>query len=55
VVTARQAVFLRLRAGQAVPPQVAGFAERVGIEPLLEDRALEGELRGLLARIGRLA
>jgi histidine ammonia-lyase len=55
VVTVRQAVFLRLRAGQAVPPRISGFAERVGIEPVIEDRALEADLRGLLTRIGQLA
>jgi histidine ammonia-lyase len=55
VVTVRQAVYLRLRGGGTVPAGVARFAEAVGIEPLLEDRALEPELRALLTRLGSLA
>jgi histidine ammonia-lyase len=55
VVTVRQAVHLRQRAGGTVPAAVARFAEAAGVEPLGEDRALDGELRALLTRLGALA
>jgi histidine ammonia-lyase len=48
VVTTRQAVFLKARSGAKLPTAVTAFAESFGIEPLIEDRALEGELRRLL-------
>lgn len=51
LVATRQAVFLRSRSGVALPKAVVEFANVVGIEPVLEDRALEGELRGLLVAI----
>lgn len=48
LVACRQAVFLRARLGNQVPPAVLAFAEQLGIAPLDEDRFLEPELRGLL-------
>ena len=54
VVTTRQAVFLKARSGAKVPAAVLRFAESVGIEPLIEDRMLEPELRGLLTRMHTL-
>lgn len=55
VVTVRQAVFLKVRSGAKIPAAVHQFAEGLGLEPLIEDRALEPELRSLLARITTLA
>jgi histidine ammonia-lyase len=54
LVTTRQAVFLKQRSGGKVPAPVAAFAEAIGLEPLIEDRALEPELRALLTRIPQL-
>ncbi|MFO0597178.1 MAG: aromatic amino acid ammonia-lyase [Myxococcaceae bacterium] len=54
LVTARQAVFLKQRSGAKVPAKVAAFAEEIGIEPLIEDRVLEPELRALMTRIPAL-
>lgn len=54
LVTTRQAVFLKQRSGAKVPAPVAAFAEAIGLEPLIEDRALEPELRALLTRIPQL-
>ena len=54
VVATRQAVFLKARSGAKLPAPVLKFAEGLGIEPLIEDRALEGELRGLLGRMRSL-
>ncbi len=54
VVTCRQAVFLKARGGAKVPAAVLAFAESVGIEPLIEDRVLEPELRSLLTRMRTL-
>ncbi len=55
VVTTRQAVFLRARAGTKLPAAVLALAEKAGIEPLIEDRVLEPDLRGLLGRLRQLA
>jgi histidine ammonia-lyase len=55
VVTTRQAVFLRARAGTKLPPAVMAWAEKSGVEPLLEDRVLEPDLRALLGRLRQLA
>ena len=54
VVTARQAVFLKARSGAKVPAAVLELAEQMGVEPLIEDRVLEPELRGLIARMPSL-
>ena len=54
VVTCRQAVFLKARSGAKLPAPVLAFAEHVGIEPLIEDRMLEPDLRGLIARMRTL-
>jgi histidine ammonia-lyase len=54
VVTTRQAVFLKTRSGAKLPEPVMKLAEKMGIEPLIEDRMLEPELRGLLARMRTL-
>ncbi len=54
VVTARQAVFLKARSGAKVPAGVLKLAEQMGVEPLIEDRVLEPELRGLIARMPAL-
>ena len=54
IVTARQAVFLKARSGAKLPAPVLKLAEQMGIEPLIEDRVLEPELRGLLARMRSL-
>jgi histidine ammonia-lyase len=54
IVTTRQAVFLKARSGAKLPAPVLKFAEGLGLEPLIEDRALEGELRGLLGRMRTL-
>ncbi len=54
VLTARQAVFLKARSGAKVPAGVLKLAEQMGVEPLIEDRVLEPELRGLLARMPAL-
>jgi histidine ammonia-lyase len=54
VVTARQAVYLKARSGAKLPAPVLKWAEHVGIEPLIEDRVLEPELRGLLSRMRTL-
>lgn len=55
VVTTRQAVFLRARSGAKLPQAVSAWADKAGIEPLIEDRVLEPELRGLLGRLRQLA
>ena len=54
VVTARQAVFLKVRSGSKVPAGVLKLAEQMGVEPLIEDLVLEPELRGLIARMPAL-
>ncbi len=54
VVTARQAVFLKARSGAKVPVGVLKLAEQMEVEPLIEDRVLEPELRGLIARMPAL-
>ena len=54
VVTARQAVFLKARSGAKVPAAVLKLAEQMGVEPLIEDRVLEPELRELIARMPAL-
>jgi histidine ammonia-lyase len=54
VVTARQAIFLKARSGAKLPAGVLKLAEQMGIEPLIEDRVLEPELRGLLTRMRQL-
>jgi len=54
VVTARQAIFLKARSGAKLPVGVLKLAEQMGIEPLIEDRVLEPELRGLLTRMRQL-
>ena len=54
LVTTRQAVFLKARSGAKLPVAVTRFADAVGIAPLIEDRVLEPELRGLLARLRSL-
>jgi len=51
VITTRQAVFLKARSGAKLPAPLVAFADSLGVEPLLEDRALEPELRALLTRI----
>lgn len=51
LVACRQAVFLRARLGNRVPPAVLAFAEAIGVPPLVEDRALDGELRALLGAL----
>jgi histidine ammonia-lyase len=51
LVTCRQAVFLKARAQAKLPPAVLQFADAIGIEPIIEDRALEMELRDLLTRL----
>jgi histidine ammonia-lyase len=51
LVATRQAVYLRARLGAALPPAVIEFAEGVGIEPVIEDRAIESNLRVLLVGI----
>jgi histidine ammonia-lyase len=51
LVACRQAVHLRARLGNRVPPAVLAFADAVGVAPLEEDRALEPELRELLGAI----
>jgi histidine ammonia-lyase len=55
VVATCQAVFLASRGGAGLPPAVLAFAAQVGLEPVLEDRALEGELRALLRRLPALS
>lgn len=54
VVTARQAVFLKARSGAKLPAPVLALAEKLGVQPLIEDRALEPELRSLLTRMRAL-
>ncbi len=54
VVTARQAVFLKARSGAKVPVGVLKLADQLGVEPLIEDRVLEPELRALIARMPEL-
>ncbi|MFT3709644.1 MAG: aromatic amino acid ammonia-lyase [Archangium sp.] len=54
LVTTRQAVFLKQRSGAKLPASVLAFAEQIGFEPLIEDRALEPELRSLLTRLPQL-
>ena len=51
LVATRQAVFLRARLGGALPPAVVAFAEAIGVAPVIEDRALEPELRALLVAV----
>jgi histidine ammonia-lyase len=55
VVTTRQAVFLRTRSGVKLPQAVLSWADKAAIEPLIEDRVLEPELRALLGRLRQLA
>ncbi|MFZ5442805.1 MAG: HAL/PAL/TAL family ammonia-lyase [Myxococcota bacterium] len=55
LVACRQAVFLKARTGARLPQVVTRFAEAIGVEPLVEDRALEPELRALLARLHTLS
>ncbi len=54
IITTRQAVFLKARSGAKVPAPVLALAERMEIEPLIEDRMLEPELRSLLSRMRSL-
>jgi len=54
VITTRQAVFLKARSGAKVPAPVLKLAEQLEIEPLIEDRVLEPELRKLLTRMRAL-
>ncbi len=54
VVTTRQAVFLKARSGAKLPAPVLKLADQMGVEPLIEDRVLEPELRGLLTRMRQL-
>lgn len=53
-ITTRQAVFLKARSGAKVPAPVLKLAEQFEIEPLIEDRVLEPELRKLLTRMRAL-
>ncbi len=53
-VAVRQAVFLKARSGAKLPQAVLNLAEQLGIEPILEDRSLENELRALLVRMRQL-
>lgn len=48
---ARQAVFLKARAGAKLPQRVVDYADALELQPLIEDRALENELRAVLARM----
>lgn len=48
---ARQAVFLKARTGAKLPHKVTDYADALELEPLIEDRALELELRALLVRM----
>lgn len=54
VVTTHQAVFLKQRSGAKLPASILAFAAETGVEPLIEDRALENELRALLPRLNQL-
>ena len=54
VVACRQGVFLKARSGAKLPAKVLQLAEAVGVEPLIEDRVLEPDLRALLARMHEL-
>ncbi len=46
-----QAVWLKQRSGAKLPEKVASFASALELKPLIEDRALEPELRALLSRM----
>lgn len=54
LVATRQAVFLKARSGAKLAAPVLAFAEEIGFEPLIEDRALEPELRALMTRLPAL-
>ncbi|MBL8915681.1 MAG: aromatic amino acid lyase, partial [Archangium sp.] len=54
LVATRQAVFLKARSGAKLAAPVLAFAEEIGFEPLIEDRALEMELRELMTRLPAL-
>lgn len=51
LVATRQAVYLKARSGAQLPPRIVKLAQQVNIEPLIEDRMLEAELRALLVRL----
>lgn len=54
VMATRQAVFLKAMTGAKLPAAVLKLAERVGVEPVIEDRVLEPELRKLVSRMYEL-
>lgn len=47
----RQALFLRARLGAVIPSKLLAFAGSLAVEPVVEDRALESDLRALVAKI----
>ncbi|TWI66331.1 histidine ammonia-lyase [Pseudoduganella lurida] len=53
LVTVRQGAWLRAQANPelALQPHLAAMLEALGIEPVVEDRRLDGELRALIAKI----
>ena len=51
VFAAHQAVYLKQRSGAKLPERVLALARAFELQPLIEDRALENELRALLTRV----
>ena len=51
VFAAQQAVYLKQRSGAKLPARVLELAKAFELQPLIEDRALENELRALLTRV----
>jgi histidine ammonia-lyase len=47
-IATRQAVFLRTRLGRSLPPAVVRLAEALPVAPVIEDRALESDLRAVI-------
>jgi histidine ammonia-lyase len=52
IVACCQAIFLRQREGVSIPFNVMQLAKSFGLEPVIEDRMLEGELRQLVIQMG---
>jgi histidine ammonia-lyase len=50
-IATRQAVYLRLREGTPLPPKIIEFAGQFSLEPIVEDRALDTDLRSICRQL----